>query len=141
MINWGDWLGRKYAIMQQEADANRTRADAGLIEARAGANLSNVRAGLLPGESASNIGLNAAQAAAQRASAAQTEEETKFVAPLARASIFNTRQQGSLYGSEAAGNNILNRSFQRFRFGGLFGDDDVSSLRRGLKAGLGPFGE
>lgn len=115
-INWGGLLARKYDIMQQQANADTTRAGAGLITAQSGANLDNVRAGLLPNESAANI---AEQQARQR----NLDATTKYVGPLALSTIGLQKQQGRVYGaqaglydSETEGNNILNRgtAFDRF---------------------------
>jgi hypothetical protein len=50
-----DLLAKKYAIMQQQADA-------GMITANAASNLDNVRAGLLPGEVRANIAKTQADA-------------------------------------------------------------------------------
>lgn len=55
------WLGRKYAILQQQADAGSKQADTARIGTVAAANVDNVRAALMPKESAANIGLTAAQ--------------------------------------------------------------------------------
>ena len=96
-MDWNYWLGRKYDLLGQNAAADTTRAQAGLISANAGANLDTVRAGLLPAESRANLGLTAAQAALAAANAAQTQEQTRYVGPLARSSIgLNTAQAGNL---------------------------------------------
>ena len=97
-----DMLDRKYAIQAQDVSA---RANA----ANADANLTNVRAKLLPTESAANVGLTKAQTGLAGAQTDSVKENTKFVAPLARASIFNTTAQGSLYGQQAIGEFQLNR--------------------------------
>lgn len=55
-------LARKYAIMQQQADAGTISANAGANAANAGAKLDLTKAKLLPGESEANIGLTKAQA-------------------------------------------------------------------------------
>lgn len=107
-IDFSSLLAQKYAIMQQQANADSTRANAGLISANSGANLDNVKAGLLPGESAANI-------AEQQARTGNINATTKYVGPLALSTIGLQRRQGQYYGagannlnSEAAGNNILN---------------------------------
>lgn len=63
------WLGRKYAILAQQADAGTVSANAtaqnantNAIVGAASANLDRTRATLMPGESASTIGLQGAQA-------------------------------------------------------------------------------
>lgn len=88
-------LDRKYAIMAQDTAA---RANA----ANAEANVNAVRAKLMPSESAANVGLTKAQTAS-------VDENTKFIKPLAEASIFNSRAQGSLFGQQAYGEYQLNR--------------------------------
>jgi hypothetical protein len=95
-------LDRKYALIAQDtaARANAANADAGLT---------NVRAGLLPAESKANIGLTTAQTGLAGAQTKSVNENTKFVKPLAEASIFNTKAQGTLFGQQAAGEYQLNR--------------------------------
>jgi hypothetical protein len=95
-------LDRKYSIMAQDVAA---RANA----ANADANLTNTRAGLLPAESKANVGLTVAQTGQSNAQAKNIEENTKFVKPLADASIFNTTAQGTLFGQQAYGEYQLNR--------------------------------
>jgi hypothetical protein len=108
MLNYGmpygfqEALDRKYALMAQDTAA---RANA----ANADANLTNTRAGLLPAESKANVGLTVAQTGLAGAQARGVDENTKFVKPLAEASIFNTRAQGTLFGQQAAGEYQLNR--------------------------------
>jgi hypothetical protein len=95
-------LDRKYAILAQDTAA---RANA----ANAEANVNNTRAGLLPAESAANVGLTVAQTGQSKAQTRSIDENTKFIEPLAKASIFNTAAQGSLYGQQAYGEYQLNR--------------------------------
>lgn len=80
------WLGRKYALLAQNADADTARAGAAVTSANASANLDTVRAGILPQQAASEIALQGAQTRL-------TGEQTKIVAPESRARI-------SLIGSE-----------------------------------------
>jgi hypothetical protein len=101
-MDWNYWLGRKYDLLGQNAAADTTRAQAGLISANAGANFDAVRAGLLPAESKSNIGLQAAQAGLAAANARNTDETTKYIAPLARSSIGLNSAQSKNLGAEAA---------------------------------------
>lgn len=67
-VDFNYFLNRKYALMAQNADADTSRASsaaisavAGAEAARAAANVDNVRAGLMPAESQSQIGLQTAQ--------------------------------------------------------------------------------
>jgi hypothetical protein len=99
-MDWNYWLGRKYELLQQNAAADTTRANAGLISANAGANLDTVKAGLLPDQAAADI--------------AQQREQTKYIGPLAQSTIGLQKRQGDYYGaqgglanSEAAKNTIL----------------------------------
>lgn len=80
------WLGRKYALLAQNADADTARAGAAVTSANASANLDTVRAGILPQQAASEIALQGAQTRL-------TGEQAKIVAPESRARI-------SLIGSE-----------------------------------------
>src|SRR4051812_19962743 len=95
-VDFGALLDRKYNLLQQQAD---TQA----LGMRASAHLDDVRAGLLPAGSQANIDLNRAQTTLTNANARNVDETTKTVAPLAAASIYNTRQQGSLYGAQTIG--------------------------------------
>jgi hypothetical protein len=127
-------LDRKYAIMAQDVAA---RANA----ANADANLTNTKAGLLPAESKANVGLTVAQTGQSNAQARSIDENTKFVAPLAKASIFNTKAQGALFGQQAMGEYQLNRLSPTLGGGKGFlpGQDDEFNLKLKsiLKEGLG----
>lgn len=60
-VNFNAFLGRKYALLQQQADAGTTQANSGALAAAAAARLDNTRADLAPAESKANIGLTQAQ--------------------------------------------------------------------------------
>jgi hypothetical protein len=105
MIDWGYWLDRKYANMEQDV-ANRG------IGLRAAANLDNVRAGLLPKESAANIGLTNAQAGLAGANARNVEAGIPYVGRIAEAGIAETQNRGRLYGSQATGEDQLNQGMR-----------------------------
>lgn len=140
MLDWAGLLGRKYDILQQQADTQR-------MGMRADANLANVRAGLLPIESKANVGLTEAQTGFTDANAGlatsrarATDEEAKYIGPIAKANIGESQARGRLYGSQATGEDQLNQ-FNRFRFRGL-GDnygrlDDF--IRSSMRFGMGPF--
>lgn len=133
-------LDRKYAIMAQEAAARSRAADAE-------ANVNNTRAGLMPAESAANVGLTTAQAGLAKANTRSVDENTKFVKPLAEASIFDTRAHGSLLGQQAYGEYQLNRLSKTLAGGkpagtggfGMpaFGADFDNQLRSILREGMG----
>lgn len=143
------WLGIKYGLLQQNADADKIRAnaaatsaDAGMINARAGANLDYVRAGLLPAESRANIGLTNAQAVNAAANAAHTSEETKYIQPLTlanigliRANTGEARARSGYLGAQTTGENILNRMYH-------LSDDDqpTGGSPRRMFGGYGLFG-
>lgn len=120
-MDWNYWLGRKYAAIDQNAAADTARSQAAVTEANANANLTNVRAGLLPAESKATIGLTEAQTQAQQANALQTNTETKYIGPKTLADIMATRAQAGLYGAQSgyygaqtAGENILNKGLTTF---------------------------
>ena len=122
-------LARKYDILQQQANSASTTANAE-------ANLTNVRAGLLPAESEANVGLTGAQTRS-------VDENTKYVGPLANASIFNTREQGGLFHQQAVGESELNKLsktlYSKPTGGGMpmLGEDFETKLKSILKEGLG----
>jgi hypothetical protein len=99
-MDWNYFLNRKYDLLQQNANADALRAQGFVTQANAQAGLDTVRAGLLPAESKANIGLTAAQAALAQANAANTDENTKFIAPLARSSIGLNSAQARNLGAE-----------------------------------------
>lgn len=112
-INFGALLAQKYDLMQQGQDTARRGMTAD-------ANLTNVRAGLLPKETAANIGLVNAQTTLAGANARQADETTKTIVPLAGASIYNSRQQGGLYGAQAVGETMATRlAPAAFKFRGM----------------------
>jgi hypothetical protein len=72
-VDFNYFLQRKYALLQQQADAGTVQAQSGQLQAQTGAitgaadaKLNNVRSSLLPAESASQIGLQGAQTALTR---------------------------------------------------------------------------
>ena len=113
-VDFNALLAQKYAILQQQANADTTRAGAGLLSAQAGANLDKVRAGLLPVESAANVAQTQAQTAG-------ITEQNKFIAPLARSTIGvqgsqakqNTAQAGYL-GAQTEGEALFTRGLPGF---------------------------
>lgn len=133
MINFAALLGRKYDILQQQADTAR-------LGMQASANLDTVKAGLLPAESRANVNLNTAQAGLVGATTRQQDEETKTIAPLARASIAQSGAQTRLIGAQATGEEQLTK-VAPFRFRGL--GDNLGTIedmvRNSLRFGMGPF--
>lgn len=120
-MDWNYWLGRKYAAIDQNAAADTARSQAAVTEANANANLTNVRAGLLPAESKATIGLTQAQTQAQQANALQTNTETKYIGPKTLADIMATKaqaglygNQGSYYGALSAGEGITNNALKNY---------------------------
>lgn len=83
MVNFNYFLKQKYQLLRQQADAQTQNANTNQTAAQAAARLDNVRATLLPDESAANI-------AQTRAQASLLGEQAKVVAPESRARIANT---------------------------------------------------
>lgn len=79
-VDFGFFLGRKYAILQQQADAASQNADTARMTGVAGAKLDLTRANWLPRQAAAEI----AQAGAQTN---LIGEQAKIVAPESRARI------------------------------------------------------
>lgn len=112
-------IQRKYDILQQQADAN-------MLAARSGANLDNVRAGLMPDQVRAEV-------ARQEAEARLTAENTKQVAPLARANIGLMGAQSRNYISNAGLNDAQaegERSLNLPAIGQSFGMTLSPSLTR-----------
>lgn len=121
------WLGRKYAIMQQEADATTRNADTNSRSADANIALTNTRNALLPKESA-------AQIAKMGADTAFTQEQTRWFGPTARANIARTNADTELTGTQ---NRVLTRnSLTPFR--SIFGEpiNGAGGLSRGSFGGF-----
>lgn len=74
------WLQRKYALLQQQADAGTMGAKANVTAANAAANLDTTRARVLPGQAASENAMRAANIGL-------TNEQASVVRPLASAQI------------------------------------------------------
>lgn len=138
-VDFNYFLARKYALLQQDANsattqaqAATTNAGANVTSANAAANLNNVRAGLMPAESAADIAL-------RRAQAFQTNELGKVVAPESRARIETmgverdlTRANIGLVGEQTTGMRQLNRVYQPTRLGSMFGGTELPSLSGAL---------
>lgn len=141
MLDWAGLISRKYDLLQQEADTAR-------LGMTARANLDNTRAGLMPAESKAGIQLTGAQtelaganAGLAEANTRNVDEATKYVGPIARANIFNTRAQGRVYGEQATSAGQLNRiQSGLFKLRGLGDMDRLDEfVRRGVRFGMGPF--
>jgi hypothetical protein len=130
-VDFGALLARKYDLMQQQVDTQK-------LGMTASANLDNVKAGLMPRQATADIGLVNAQAGLATAGAAKTNEETKYVGDIARAGVYNTRQQGDLFGSETTANNQLSRLVPARGMGlGTLGDGTLQSrVERFLRGGM-----
>lgn len=97
-VDFDYFLGRKYALLQQQANATTSNAEATMknaatnaLAASAAANLDNTRAKLLPAESAASIGQTLA-------STGLTNEQAKYFGPVAEANIANTNANTYLTG-------------------------------------------
>lgn len=93
------WLGRKYAILQQQADAGSKQADTARIGTVAAANLDNVNAALRPKEASANIAQTMAQTGL-------IGEQTRWFGPEAGARINQMDANTALTGTQ---NKVLTR--------------------------------
>lgn len=128
-VDFNYFLQRKYALLQQQADAGTSQAASGAVTAAAQANnlnadagLTAVRARLLPGESAATIGLQGAQRNL-------LGEQAKVVAPESTARI------GQITG-ETAYTASQNQNYRRVNLTGINGGAAGSPA----PAALGPGG-
>lgn len=99
-VDFNYFLARKYAILQQQADAGSEQARATTTNAAtaamtgaAAANLDNVNARLRPGESAAQVGLTQAQTGLAR-------NQAQVVIPTAEAAIRAQDAQTGLVGTQ-----------------------------------------
>jgi hypothetical protein len=94
---FADFLAQKYALLQQNANADTTRAQAALLQAQSGSNLDNTRAGLLPAESKANNALTFAQTGLAGANTRNVDVTTQLAPQLARSTIaHNTAEIGNI---------------------------------------------
>lgn len=96
------WLGRKYALLQQQADATTQNAASSAIASRAAADVDTARASLMPAESA-------AQIAAQRAQTNLTNLQSQTVLPESEARVGQMRAETGLTTERAIGERQLNK--------------------------------
>lgn len=106
-MDWMGFLQRKYDIMQQNADTNRM----GMVSS---VNLDNVRARLLPDQTAADIGR-------VRAETSQIGAQTSQIGPLARAQIGLYGAQARNYNSTAASADEDTAYTKRYNARGAFG--------------------
>lgn len=123
-IDFNYFLARKYALLAQGADAQTTNAASGAIQANAqataataAAGLDNVRAGLLPAESKSQIGLQGAQASL-------IGQQASVVVPEANARIADLTANTALTGTQTK---VLTRE-KLTPFSSLFGSTGLPTL-------------
>lgn len=110
------WLGRKYSILQQQADATTQNASTAATTGAAAANLDRTRANLMPGESAASI-------ARMGAETNLTNQQASVVVPESRARVRNMDADTSYTGTQ---NRVLTRtSLTPMR--DLFGSDSAFS--------------
>ena len=107
-MDWNYWLGRKYDNLGVEAAARQTAANASMIDANANANLTNVRAGLLPAESAANVAETEARTRQTNTTADLAPGLAKASEASSYASAFANRAQGGLYGSQTTAEDQAN---------------------------------
>lgn len=111
-MDWNYWLGRKYALLGQNADADTTRANAGLISANAGANLDTVKAGLLPSQTAADIAESGARTNLTNVNATLAPSLAKASEAASYGSAAANTAQGKLYGSQTTSEEQANQSLQ-----------------------------
>lgn len=138
----GMWelLQKKYAIAQQGADTDRFQAETGRFNAdstrlgvTADANLANVRAGLLPDQSAAEIARMKAEAALTGKQVSWFDRKAQSDIDMNSANVFATRAQGGLYGAQAGQVGQMTRLLPRPSSMGGFGwgskeEDAIRSL-------------
>lgn len=100
-VDWDGLLAKKYALLGQQANADTTRANAGLISANADANLSNIKAGLLPAESKATVANTNANTNLTTVNAGLAPGLAKASEAASYGSAYANRQQGGLYGAQA----------------------------------------
>lgn len=94
------WLGRKYSILQQQADATTQNASTAATTGAAAANLDRTRANLMPGESAASI-------ARMGAETNLANQQASVVVPESRARVRNMDADTSYTGTQ---NRVLTRT-------------------------------
>lgn len=132
MVDWDALLARKYDLLAQNANADTTRANAGLVTANADANFTGVRAGLLPRQTDADIAEANARTNLTNVQAQQAPGLAKASEAASYGSASANTAQGLLYGAQttAEGQNsgILSRI--------LGGDTNVAKVLQALR-GLG----
>lgn len=92
MADMDYWLGRKYAILQQEADAGSTSAQAGATAAQSGAELTRAQAAGVRAQNAYIPQVTLANIAQTQANTNLIGEQARVIAPESQARI---RQMGA----------------------------------------------
>lgn len=161
-IDFNYFLQRKYALLQQQADAGTAGAAANTLQAQTGATvgaaaakLDSTRANLLPAESASQIGLQSAQTGLTRAQAAVVIPEAQSRIGVNAANIANTDIQTRIAERDglttfSAANpggaiaSILPGGYQGYRLStptivAPSGVPDYTGLERGVRVRRGSF--
>lgn len=131
-IDWNSLLARKYDILGQQAAADTTRAQAGMIDANANANLSGVKAGLLPGQTAADIEEAKARANLTNVQATTAPGLAKASEAASYGSANANNAQSKLYGAQTVGETQASSILG----GGLTSNPIVQALIRRLSGGL-----
>lgn len=137
MVDWDYWLGRKYAGLDQQAAADTTRANAGLISANAGAHLDTVKAGLLPSQTAADIAESNARARLTNVNATLAPDLAKASEASSYGGAKANVAQASLYGAQT---NAESQASQSLSALGLSANPIIQQLlkRLGGYGGLTP---
>lgn len=100
-IDFDYYLGRKYAILQQQADAGTVQSNASANAANAAASLDAARALTVPAESAANVGQT-------RANTKLLGQQAAWLGPQAQAQIAQQGAQTGLIKSQTVGQRLAN---------------------------------
>lgn len=122
-VDFNYFLQRKYALLQQQADAGTSNAASAAIQANAQAGalgaearLNNTRADLAPGESAADIGV-------KRAQTDLLGQQAKYYGPEAEARIGQTNAETGYLGAQTDFLGTQNKVLRRNSLTGIFGGD------------------
>lgn len=122
-VDFNYFLQRKYALLQQQADAGTSNAASAAIQANAQAGalgaearLNNTRADLAPGESAAAIGV-------QRAQTDLLGQQAKYYGPEAQSRIAQAGAETGYLGAQTAFLGTQDKVLRRNSLTGIFGGD------------------
>lgn len=112
-VDWDGLLAKKYALLGQQANADTTRANAGMISANADANLSNIKAGLLPAESKATVANTNANTNLTTVNAGLAPGLAKASEAASYGQAKANTAQGLLYGSQTTAENQSSQTLSK----------------------------